>query len=279
MRPPLLSGLLLLLCAQLIVPSRAWRWGSGGRARWDLQCQFAGTVSSVVASQPHVASARCGDLCLLSPECSHWSWTPLAGDSNGDKEGTCWLSGGTSDAVSLHGTGTCGFLPDRFALDESAAFDLGVGALATTESNKLADREAEALLRTLNFLRLGRGIGRLQLDARLLLAARDLSATCPVWGNTDVSQVPVAGLSDVLALAMVTASDATVEKVLDTWVSAPESRLDTQLSSSQAVFSPNVTAVGLAKTGDSYCRTLEVARASEGRRASTTTTVWTLLLR
>jgi hypothetical protein len=281
MRQPLLSAFLLVACALLAAPARAWRWGSGGRARWDFQCQFAGVGASVVAAQPHAASSICGDLCLLSPACSHWSWTPSAGGGTSDKDGTCWLRGGPTGGVSAHGTGTCGFLPERFTLDESAAFDLGIGALATPKSASLTDKEAEALLRTLNFLRLGRGVGRLQLDVRLLLAARDLAATCPAWSNTEVSQLPVKGIGgsgNALALAMVTASDAAVEKVLDTWVSAPEMTKDAQPLTSRAVFSPNVTAVGLAKQSGSYCRTLEIARANEGRRAATTTTVWTLLM-
>ncbi|RLN47114.1 hypothetical protein BBJ28_00017045 [Nothophytophthora sp. Chile5] len=265
--------LCLLLAA--LVTVQAWTPGSQGRAQWDYECRFQGQELRSVQQEP---SSNCADLCLAQEACSHWSWTAV-------DDGTCWLKQGTSNAVSPHASNMCGFLPSRFALDETQAFDLDLELEEEGEYDGLTDAEAETALLLLNSFRSKRRKPKLTLDARLILAAHELSATCRDVPFTDsmrdgdgyelLPKLPAVltyrGFEgQVHAVSVAAAPHSSVKHAIEWWTSGADAE-----TGAKPFFSDDVAVVGFAKRNMSSCSS---SRTSRGSASSGVAVVWTLLL-
>ena len=80
-----------------------WQTGGGG-VQWAQACDFKNRD----LSSAQVSSEKCGDKCLSTSGCTHFSWTNLQGD-------TCWMKRGgaqKSDAIANNNSVMiCGIVP------------------------------------------------------------------------------------------------------------------------------------------------------------------------
>ncbi|KAH7489145.1 uncharacterized protein KRP23_3083 [Phytophthora ramorum] len=266
-----MSPLLLLWFVASFGPAQAWLRGSDGRAQWDYECQFEGLDLVSLGSEP---GSRCADLCLAHASCSHWTWT---------SEG-CHLKQGATNAVVLHASHSCGFLPTRFAPDESQAFDLGLQlSEEQKEDGAMTDNEAETALKLLNSFRSKRGKTKLTLDAQLILLAHELSTTCrdvPLTASMRTgdgyelypalpASVKSRGFTgEVHAVSVAAPSDSSVKHAIEWWTSGVDPKTGTK-----PFFSDDMAAVGFAKRKVTSCR-----EHRAGSSGSSSGIVWTLLL-
>lgn len=168
------------VCSSLLLLSRvysayAWQPANEGRVQESSRCDFQGqNLHNYQAPR-----STCGSLCELLPGCSHWTWTPYL-------DGTCWLKSGDSNRLYASSSAECGFVVARFRVDPSPGFDLGTGGTGTSApgsaaaSKPLSSADADVFQRVLNFFRFAHLKTRLSLDARLVIAAKELLAQgCP----------------------------------------------------------------------------------------------------
>jgi hypothetical protein len=255
--------------------AQAWHRGSEGRAQWDYECHFEGLELQALASEP---SSGCADLCLADTSCSHWTWIP-------EGDGTCELKQGAANVVQPHASHLCGFLPTRFALDEADAFDLGLKLPEEPEegNDRMTGTEAETALRLLNSFRSRRGKSKLSLDARLVLVADSLAATCrevPFTTSMKDGQgyeffaalpgsVPTRGFTgQVHAVSVAAPQDSLVNHAIEWWTSGVDPKTGTK-----PFYLDDMAVVGFAKRKGSSCWK-STADGSEGGSGI----VWTMLL-
>lgn len=165
------------LCFLLFTHSAyAWRVDSDGKAQWDFRCDFQ--AQDLLNQQAE--SAKCGAICDYVAGCTHWTWTTYLG-------GTCWLKHGSTNRVYTSADANCGFITTRFKVDDSAGFNLDTGFAGASVASKdaLSVDDADSFLRVLNFYRLAYGKPKLHLDARLVLAAKELVQMCPQQEQID----------------------------------------------------------------------------------------------
>lgn len=266
--------LLVALCALSLHETDAWLDGSEGRVLWDFRCDFQG--QDLINQQ--APSARCGDICGYVEGCTHWTWTTYL-------DGTCWLKQGAIGQVHASAVSNCGFVKALFKVDETSGFDLDTGVTAHSESDGLSADDAESVIQVLNFYRAAYGKAKLSLDARLVLAAKELVKTCPSQEQqqsdtnqryTKTLRVPSAekfGFREELyLLSVVTPSSMPVAQVLAAWGNVSD-------VSSTPLLGSNTTVVGYAKRASTSC-IVDSRNEAASREASPlpTTTVWTVLL-
>ncbi|KUF78911.1 hypothetical protein AM587_10006819 [Phytophthora nicotianae] len=255
--------------------SQAWLRGSDGRAQWDYEWHFEGFELLSLESEP---SSHCAELCITEASCSHWTWTSAS-------DGTCQLKQGATNAVVLHASHLCGFLPARFAPDETRAYDFGLTLSEDTEDDMTED-DAETALRMLNSFRTKRGKSKLSVDARLVLIAHELTTTCravPFTTNMNdgegyeffpalpTSMTPRDFTGEVHAISVAAPPDSSVKHAIEWWTSAIDSR-----TGAKPFYSDGVGIVGLAKRQVSSCWESKVN--SSGNGGSSFDIVWTMLL-
>ena len=82
-----------------------WQTGGGG-VQWAQSCDFKNRD----LSSAQVSAEKCGDKCLSTSGCTHFSWTNYQG-------GTCWMKTGAvqkSDAIANTNKGMiCGITPSN----------------------------------------------------------------------------------------------------------------------------------------------------------------------
>ncbi|GMF12498.1 unnamed protein product [Phytophthora lilii] len=265
----------LMLVIATLGPTQAWLRGNDGRAQWDYECHFEGHDLEALEGEP---SSRCAELCLAKAGCSHWTWTS-------EDDGACQLKQGATNAVELHASHLCGFLPTRFAPDEARAFDLGLTLDDGDEDDRITEEEAGTALRMLNSFRSKRGKTKLTLDARLIVMADELAATCqhtPLTtsmksgeGYQKFPALPASVKSrgftgDVHAVSVAAPADSSVRHAIEWWTSAIEPKTGTKV-----FFSDDVGVVGIAKRKSTPCNG---GSSDSGDTSYANAIVWTLLL-
>ncbi|KAL3657530.1 hypothetical protein V7S43_017497 [Phytophthora oleae] len=264
---------LLLWLAVPVDLAQAWMRGSEGRAQWDYECRFEGLDLLSLESEP---SSRCAELCLTEESCSHWTWASEGG-------GTCELKQGATNGVLPHARYLCGFLPTRFAPDESEAFDLGLRLPEEWEEDDgITDKEVETALRMLNSFRMKRRKAKLTLDARLVLSANELATTCrdvpftismehgegyEFFPALSTSLTPRGFTGEVHTVSVAAPSDSSVKHAIEWWTGGIDPKTGTK-----PFFLDDVAVVGFAKSTDRLCK------ADDNGISNSPGMVWTLLL-
>ncbi|GAB9465969.1 hypothetical protein Gpo141_00003355 [Globisporangium polare] len=259
------------LCVLLLsaLTAHAWQPGSDGKAQWDFRCDFQ--AQDLLNQQAE--SVRCGDICDYVAGCTHWTWTTYLG-------GTCWLKHGSTNRVYTSADANCGFIAARFKVDESAGFDLGTDFSdgVTGKKDVLSVDDADSFLRVLNFYRLAYGKPKLQLDARLVLAAKELVQMCPQQEQMDakayseptkVTSAVSFGFHDgVYRLSLVLPSSVAVADALVGLGNVSD-------AASKPLLEAETTVIGYAARRDTTCA---VSSSSTAKDPSTLTTVYSVLL-
>ena len=84
-------------------PGINWQTSAGG-VQWAQACDF----KNQDLSSAQVSAEKCGEKCMSTNGCTHFSWTNHQG-------GTCWMKKGgaqKSDAIANNNSGMiCGILP------------------------------------------------------------------------------------------------------------------------------------------------------------------------
>ncbi|KAF1317581.1 hypothetical protein FI667_g14715, partial [Globisporangium splendens] len=252
-----------LVAALLLATAHAWHDGSAGRVSWDLGCDFHG--HDLINQQ--AASEHCGGICTIVDGCTHWTWTAYLG-------GTCWLKQGREGQAYASTVSNCGFVKDKFTVDEVNGVDFDTGALRKSSNDDgLSAEDAASMLQVLNFYRVAYNKPRLALDARLVLAANEMVKACPPSlppaTNTELHQEPSAerfGFHDqVFALLSTRASNTSIAEALSTWGNVSD-------AVSTPLLNANTTIVGFARRSNTNCK----LQAATTEQASTD--VWTVLL-
>lgn len=271
----MLRLLLHLLLALHLHAAHAWRPGSDGRVKWEPRCDFQG--HDLLNQQ--APGDKCGAICEHVLHCSHWTWTPYL-------NGTCWLKSGASNRVYASAGVDCGFVVARFKIDTSAGFDLGTGVTSDDSGadNALSIADADAVLRVLNLLRFAHGQPRLDIDARLVLAAKELVQGCPSMhadanaATETVASLPIAARlgfhGTVHQLSLVAPSTSTVAEVFSGW-----GKEDAHGSAS-SLLNSDTTIVGFAARHNTTCSaaTSEVTASTSSADHKVLTTVYSVLL-
>lgn len=242
--------LVWLLLSALLGLARAWLRGDDGRTRWDYKCSFK---SQELADRSPASSSHCGQLCLEEAMCSHWSYR--------SESGTCSLQQGASNAVVPHSEHLCGFVPSRFSLDESQAFDLELHlADEQEELDGLTSEETETALRLLNFFRSKRGQPKLRLDPRLILTAHQMAAPCRPMAPSmrysegyELLQIPGSltprGFNgQVHAVSVAAPQNSSVKHAIEWWTSATN-----RSTGLKPALSDTMRVVGFAKRQATAC--------------------------
>ncbi|TYZ59230.1 hypothetical protein PybrP1_002238 [[Pythium] brassicae (nom. inval.)] len=253
------------------------RSGSAARSSGS-RCEFQGhNLHNFQAP-----SETCGALCELLPGCSHWTWTPYL-------NGTCWLKSGETNRLYASSSVECGFLVARFRVDPSPGFDLGTGGGGPgahgSASKSLSTSDADTFQRVLNFFRFAHNKSRLSLDARLVVAAKELAQECPPAQSAPRSAEKVAShpvavrlgfLGSVYPVVFVAPSASTISEVITAMVNATH-------VASKPLLSSETTTIGFAARYNTTCAMTRMASSASDRATSAAvreghTVVYTLLL-
>jgi hypothetical protein len=196
----------------------------------------------------------------------HWTWTAYLG-------GTCWLKQGRMSQTYVSAVSNCGFVKDKFTVDEVNGIDFDTSVPTTKSGNGdgLSAVDAASVLQVLSFYRVAYNKPRLMLDARLVLAANEMVKACPPSSahNAELHQESSAerfGFHDrVFTLLSVRASNTSIADVLSAWG-------DVSNTASTPLLKSNTTVVGFARHSSTDCKLKEAST----ERASTD--VWVVLL-
>lgn len=260
----------VVLCFLLLstYSAHAWQVGSDGKTQWDFRCDFQ--AQDLINQQAE--SAKCGVICDYVAGCTHWTWTTYLG-------GTCWLKHGSTNRVYTSVDANCGFITSRFKVDESAGFDLDTGFTGASVAAKdvLSVDDADSFLRVLNFYRLAYGKPKLQLDARLVLAAKELVQMCPQQEQIDakayseptkVASAVKFGFHDgVYRLSLVVPSSVAIANTLVVLGNVSD-------AASKPLLEAETTVIGYAMRRDTKC----ASSSSTAANPSGLTTVYSVLL-
>lgn len=256
--------LTLSLC---LLFTHAWQLDSDGKAQWDFRCDFQG--QDLINQQ--AASAKCGDICDYVAGCTHWTWTTYLG-------GTCWLKQGDANRVYTSAEANCGYITARFKVDESIGFELDTSfSDDVMAKDGLSVDDADSFLRVLNFYRLAYGKPKLHLDARLVLAAKELVQMCPQQEQIDpkaysepveVASAVNFGFHDgVYRLSLIVPSSMAVGEALIVLGNVSD-------AASKPLLEAETTVIGFATRRDTKC----AGSSSTVTDPSALTTVYSVLL-
>ncbi len=94
--------LLIVAVSMTTVSARDWKFGDGGLARWDFNCDFNGHDIKCMRSR----GEQCGGICIANRACTHFTYN----------DGTCCIKKNNRGFVEMHSSGAvCGFIPGRSA--------------------------------------------------------------------------------------------------------------------------------------------------------------------